>query len=42
MSFTAKLTRIRKTLGKDEHFQREKKEEEGDRYFILDTYCNMI
>jgi len=25
MSFTAKLNRIRKILGKDEHFQREKK-----------------
>ena len=25
MSFTAKINRIRKILGKDEHFQREKK-----------------
>ncbi len=25
MSFTAKLNRIQKILGKDEHFQREKK-----------------
>ena len=42
MSFTAKLNRIRKVLGKDEHFQREKNPSFRTRCFVSYSLLSIL